>query len=116
VTSLLDQAKTGSFLEGVALELAAKALAKDGALPVPPSKTAKAGGPWWEEPSNGASSCGPQDICVYILRQNAANPTGGRNKAREGRSLAGHKLLKRLEPAKGIEPPTYGLRNRCSTD
>ncbi len=21
-----------------------------------------------------------------------------------------------LEPAKGIEPPTYGLRNRCSTD
>ena len=22
----------------------------------------------------------------------------------------------KLEPAKGIEPPTYGLRNRCSTD
>jgi hypothetical protein len=26
--------------------------------------------------------------------------------------LTGHKLLKRLEPAKGIEPPTYGLRIR----
>jgi hypothetical protein len=24
--------------------------------------------------------------------------------------------LKSVEPAKGIEPPTYGLRNRCSTD
>jgi hypothetical protein len=24
--------------------------------------------------------------------------------------------LKTMEPAKGIEPPTYGLRNRCSTD
>src|SRR2546427_13285080 len=22
----------------------------------------------------------------------------------------------KMEPAKGIEPPTYGLRNRCSTD
>ena len=31
-----------------------------------------------------------------------------------GRTL--FETLKRMEPAKGIEPPTYGLRNRCSTD
>ena len=24
-------------------------------------------------------------------------------------------MIEGLEPAKGIEPPTYGLRNRCST-
>jgi hypothetical protein len=24
--------------------------------------------------------------------------------------------VENMEPAKGIEPPTYGLRNRCSTD
>ena len=23
--------------------------------------------------------------------------------------------IEKLEPASGIEPPTYGLRNRCST-
>ena len=26
------------------------------------------------------------------------------------------KWLKNMEPASGIEPPTYGLRNRSSTD
>jgi hypothetical protein len=25
-------------------------------------------------------------------------------------------INEKAEPAKGIEPPTYGLRNRCSTD
>ena len=29
--------------------------------------------------------------------------------------LLTHALLERLEPVVGIEPTTYGLRNRCST-
>ena len=34
----------------------------------------------------------------------------------KGRFANIFEMKRMLEPAKGIEPPTYGLRNRCSTD
>ncbi len=66
---------------------------------------------WWCNAPHrmaGAISCAPPWI------RNKMQPR--RNRVRTRNPQEACKWFGIMEPAKGIEPPTYGLRNRCSTD
>lgn len=55
----------------------------------------------------------PDLVVLRGVLQTASRKTHANAVSDPGRSL---KSLKSLVPAEGIEPPTFGLQNRCSTD